>query len=63
MLEGVPFRGRECVLGMIYSTNLQTPPSHFQCATSSSLEEEFLLNDRNTYGCGTLSISKSSALA
>ncbi len=40
MLEGVPFRGRECVCGEYAHTNLQTPPSHLRCATSSTLEEE-----------------------
>ena len=27
MLEGVPFRGRECVCGEYAHTNLQTPPA------------------------------------
>ena len=27
MLEGVPFRGRECVCGEYAHINLQTPPS------------------------------------
>ncbi len=43
MLEGVPFRGRECVFNSkfrIQNSKLQTPPSHLRCATSSTLEEE-----------------------
>ncbi len=42
MLEGVPVGGGSVFVGEYAHTNLQTPPSHLRCATSSTLEEEIL---------------------
>ena len=47
MLEGVPFRGRECVCGRIcayYVADSSVTP--FSCATSSTLEEELKMKEQ-----------------
>ena len=59
MLEGVPFRGRECVIGckeiatslsalaMTFHLLTHSPVTRYARATSSNLEEEFLYTSKN----------------